>query len=571
MSTRPLDRSTVAEMFHRRHHLHAVILLVLAAVFGLGAQVRADDHASPGPDAHPDQATPQAAPADTRPQRTVATTSPPAQFQVFAASAPYRVFIDDFKYDDLITKGTAAQVCAGRLLQGSGWVYNEIVSRFGGSPGTMYYCRERWDTANNRNCDGQIINPATNPNFYTDCWSNHAQGRAIDVMVGRSGSGYNTTRGLNIVNWLLASDANGNQNANARKLGIQQILFNDRCWNSSGDRGISTWNAMRPCGIGHFDHVHIDLTINGANGNVSWWGATPEVSGKFDTQVFWEQSSAWREAVSWINLRSYSEEGLAVPAQYDTIVRGDFDRDGLEDETLLWDLQTGEWALQNWNDGDSLTARIGRWSNVYDQFYMGDLDGDGYVNDLFLWDRDTGNWSVVSWANYGPYARSTGWLHPPWDEIYPADLDGNGLTNDFLVFDRDTGKYAAYSWSNWTMTQRRVGYFPLGGDRFIVGDWSAGGDLDETIYWDVDSGQYIVYSWTDFTPTRQFLSSWGPGFDIGVAGDFDSDGRRDDVFIYSSSSGNWWIFSSHRYLPSAVRSGVWGRGFDVITVGQFMD
>ncbi len=199
-------------------------------------------------------------------------------FTVLAA-AP-RPFIDDFKYDELVLEGTAREVCAGRLLTGSGWTFNEIVSRFGGTAGTMYYCRERWDTANDPACNGQNGNPVTNPNFHSTCWSNHARGRAIDVMVGRSGGGYNTSRGLSIVNWLLARDANGNVNANARKLGIQQILFADRCWNSDGDRGIASWYAMRQCGIGHHDHVHLDLTINGANGNVSYWGAAPEVDGQ---------------------------------------------------------------------------------------------------------------------------------------------------------------------------------------------------------------------------------------------------------------------------------------------------
>jgi hypothetical protein len=548
-----------------------VLLLATAlSTFAAPFSASADSDRGPGPDEHPDRATPQNPPSDTRPPRRVAPQ--PGEINILAASPqPYRVFIDDFKYDELVLEGRAADVCAGRLLPGSGWTFNEIVSRFGGTAGTMYYCRERWDTASDPDCNGQIINPVTNPNFVTDCWSNHARGRAIDVMVGQAGGGYNRTRGINIVNWLLATDANGNANANARKLGIQQILFTDRCWNAEGDRGITSWANMRECGIGHHDHVHLDLSINGANGNVSYWGAAPEVHPKLDTQVFWEQSSAWREAISWFNLRTHSEEGLAVPARFDQIVLGDFNRDGTQDESLLWDTETGEWALQWWDNGDSLTARVGVWSKAFDHFYMGDLDGDGYLNDLFLWDRTTGNWSVVSWSNYNPYARSTGYLHPPWDGVYPADLDGNGLVNDFLVFDQETGKWAGYSWANWRMTLRAVDYFPRGGDVFIVGDWSAGGDLDETIYWDMSSGQYLVYAWSNFRPTRVFLSSWGPGYDLAVPGDHDSDGRTDDLFLYSSSSGNWWVFSFHRNSPWPVRNGTWGRGYDVITTGSFMD
>ena len=432
---------------------------------------------------------------------------------------------------------------------GSGWTFYEIVGRFGGTAGTMYSCRERWDTVNDPACNGQQANPVTSPNFFSTCWSNHAQGRAIDVMVGALGSGYNTSRGLNIVNWLLAPDAKGNVNSNARRLGIQQILFNDRCWNSDGDRGIASWSAMRECGIGHHDHVHIDLTFNGANGNVSYWGSAPLVEPKFDTQVFWEQSSAWREAISWFNLQSRSEEGLAVPSQYDQIVVGDFDRDGIQDETFLWDNQTGNWVIQYWNDGDSLNARIGTWSCYYDRILMADLDGDGYVNDMLLWDRDSGKTAIISWSNYSSYLHGFGYMAPGWEAIYPADLDGNGLVNDLLAFDRDAGKWSAYSWSGFHMTQKAVAYFPLGGDRVIFGDWSAGGDLDEMLLWDVDSGQWVLYSWAAFHPRYQRQGFWSRAIDIAAPGDYDTDGRVDDLFIYDIGAGDWAIYSFHRNVP----------------------
>ncbi len=499
-------------------------------------------------------------------------TAADASITVLAAQAvPYRPFIDDFKYDELVLEGRAADVCAGRLLTGSGWAFNEIVSRFGGTAGTMYYCRERWDTANNPNCNGQIIDPATNPNFTTDCWSNHARGRAIDIMVGSSGGSYNFTRGRNIVNWLLAPDANGSVNANARRLGIQQILFSDRCWNSDGDRGIASWSAMRECGIGHFDHVHLDLTINGANGNVSYWGAQPEVNGKLDTQVFWDQNSAWRQAISWFNLRSYSEEGLAVPAQYDRIVVGDLDRDGLQDESFLWDTESGQWALQNWTNGDSLTARIGQWSNVYDEIVVGDFDADGFVNDMLFWDRGTTQYSVLSWSNYSPALRGAGSFPSAWDGLYPADLDGNGQFNDLLLFDIQTGKWAAYSWAGFKASQRRVDFLPRGGERLVFGDWSAGGDSDEMLYWDVDTGQWVLYAWASFRPSYQRLGSWPVSIDIAEPGDYDSDGRVDDLFLYDIGTGSWSLHSFHRNVPTQRASGRWSSGYDVISVGMFMD
>jgi hypothetical protein len=530
---------------------------------------RADSDRGGGPDENPDRATPQQAPTDTRPP---AVADQVDDFTVFAAtaSAP-RPFIDDFKYDKLVLEGTAREVCVGGLHTGSAWAYNEIVSRFGGTAGTMYYCRERWDTANNPDCNGQIANPVTTPEFFSTCWSNHARGRAIDVMVGRQGSGYNRTRGLNIVNWLLASDANGNVNANARKLGIQQILFDDRCWNSEGDRGIASWDAMRSCGIGHHDHIHIDLTLNGAYTNVSYWGKPPEVKAKLDTQVFWDHDANWREAISWFNLSARSEEGLAVPSQYDEIAVGDLDRDGLKDETFLWDKETGSWAVQNWNDGNSLTAAIGTWGRFYDEVYVGDFDVDGYLNDILFWDRDSGHYGVVSWKNYSPYAQSSGWFYPSWDGVYPADLDGNSVVNDLLLFDIQTGQWAAYRWDALRPAGQLSGYFPLGGDEIIVGDWSAGGNLDEIILWDKDNGNWRLYSFSAFWPTVQNSGWWNPAVDIAVAGDYDTDGRVDDLFVYVSATGEWAIRSYHRNVMTVRYYTSWGRGYDVISVGSFMD
>lgn len=162
---------------------------------------------------------------------------------------PIPPVIEDFRYDKLKTEGTAREVCAGRLRNGTQATFNEVVRRFGGFAGSMYVCRERWDVATNPDCNGTVVNPAASPNFHSTCWSTHAEGRAWDLMVGRVGSGYNRSRGIAVINWLLAPDSAGNVSARARRLGVQQILFADRCWNSDGDRGITTWHAMRECGI----------------------------------------------------------------------------------------------------------------------------------------------------------------------------------------------------------------------------------------------------------------------------------------------------------------------------------
>jgi hypothetical protein len=330
---------------------------------------------------------------------------------------------------------------------------------------------------------------------------------------------------------------------------------------------------MRECGIGHHDHVHVDMTVLGADGNVSYWGAAPVIAPRPDTQVFWDRDSAWRQAISWFNLRATDEEGVAVPGAYDIALPGDFDGDGITDETFLWDRQTGDWVVQNWNDGDSLSARIGRWSRNFDQFFVGDWDGDGRADDMIAWDRDSGRFGVQSWWNYAPTFRADGYWSPGYETAIPADLDGNGRLNDIALWDRDTGKWVAFSWAGFHSTYRATGYWGRATDTVLAGDWSAGGEVDELLLWDRNSGQYVVQSWSGFRPRSQRSGDalWSVTFDFGAPGDYDSDGRLDDIFLYDIATGRWSIFSFHRNAATLRLSQDWLHGYDVISVGAFMD
>lgn len=566
-----------------RRRMRSRILLALVVLLGALSAVPtsvAADAEGDGSDQNPDRGIPGPAPVDDRPLNTAsATTADTRTNDVTIFSQTLDVVeprvgvnpIEDFRYDKLELEGTAREICVGRLGTGTGWAFNEVVSRFGGVAGTMYVCRERWDAANDPDCNGTVVNPATNPNFSSGCWSNHARGRAFDVMVGRQGSGYNNARGIAIVNWLIASSADGSVNSNARQLGIQQILFNDRCWNSEGDRGITSWETMRRCTVGHQDHIHVDMTIPGAAGNVAYWGGTPWVAPRIDTQVFWDWDSSYRQAISWHNLRARDEEGVVLPPQYDRGFVGDFDGDGIEDDTFLWDSETGNWVVQTWTNGDSLNARIGTWSRNFDEIYVGDFDGDGRVDDMIVWDRDSGKYGVQSWSNFEPRFRGQGYWSPGYEMAVVADLDGDGSLNDILLWDRDTGKWAAFSWNGFRQTYRALGYWGRGTDIVLAGDWSAGGEVDEILLWDLDSGRYVVQSWSGFRPRSQVGGQWSTKFDYGAPGDYDSDGRVDDIFLYDVATGQWSIYSFHRSVASLRLSQDWMHGYDQIGVGSFMD
>jgi hypothetical protein len=197
-------------------------------------------------------------------------------------------------YDPRVDKGTIQDVCfaygrteedvrLGRTLPGAQALskYLKGIFRWSGR-GSLGQCRELLTSTTNKNCNGQKY-PEDRPgvrdlplHFYSDCWSNHAQGRAVDLMVdgnGASGS-KRIKRGTLLIEWFLAPDAAGNQQARARRLGIEEIFFWDRCWYSNETDAIevTTWAEMRECDIGHYDHVHLSFTVAGALGLTSGYG-----------------------------------------------------------------------------------------------------------------------------------------------------------------------------------------------------------------------------------------------------------------------------------------------------------
>ena len=196
-------------------------------------------------------------------------------------------------FDPRDDKGTITEVCLAygrteddvkqaRLLPGTqaASAFMRTVFLWAGR-GTLGQCREILRSTTNRNCDGQIY-PDPRPgvadlplHFYSDCWSNHAQGRASDFRVGEGIPGRTRiARGTLLIEWLLAPDRFGNKQARARRLGVQEIIFFDRCWDTDtpGDTDKTTYADLRECDVGHYDHVHLSFTVAGARGLTSGYG-----------------------------------------------------------------------------------------------------------------------------------------------------------------------------------------------------------------------------------------------------------------------------------------------------------
>ena len=100
--------------------------------------------------------------------------------------------------------------------------------------------------------------------------SEHKEGRAFDWGMNY----YDATERKQVsqlMRWLLKTDRHGNRWANARRLGIQYMIWNRKIWGAY--RASSGWRPYTGASA-HRDHVHFSLSWNGARGKTSFWNKT---------------------------------------------------------------------------------------------------------------------------------------------------------------------------------------------------------------------------------------------------------------------------------------------------------
>jgi hypothetical protein len=105
-------------------------------------------------------------------------------------------------------------------------------------------------------------------------WSLHAEGRALDWRLD-AGIPREKRAAERLIARLLAPDSQGRPEALARRMGLQEIIFNCRIW-------IAGWRTERyqACNrrgvdrsTAHKDHIHFGLNWYGARGYTSFWKA----------------------------------------------------------------------------------------------------------------------------------------------------------------------------------------------------------------------------------------------------------------------------------------------------------
>ena len=109
----------------------------------------------------------------------------------------------------------------------------------------------------------------------------HAENRAIDWHLDAS-SRADARAAERLIRLLLAPDAAGNPQALARRMGVEEIIWDCGYWAA----GMTAFSPYRPCfdkrgrrrkkvdpTVAHRDHVHLGMTKAGARARTSFWSA----------------------------------------------------------------------------------------------------------------------------------------------------------------------------------------------------------------------------------------------------------------------------------------------------------
>jgi hypothetical protein len=99
--------------------------------------------------------------------------------------------------------------------------------------------------------------------------SEHYDGRALDFMLNAADPNDRAIADA-FLGWLLATDAQGNRYANARRLGVMYLIWNTKMWRAyRADAGWLAYTGSVP----HTDHIHISLSWAGARQQTSFYGS----------------------------------------------------------------------------------------------------------------------------------------------------------------------------------------------------------------------------------------------------------------------------------------------------------
>ncbi|MFV0131689.1 tachylectin-related carbohydrate-binding protein [Streptomyces sp. HMX87] len=363
--------------------------------------------------------------------------------------------------------------------------------------------------------------------------SEHKEGRALDYMLNYYDSGDRAVA-EDILTWLLKTDKHGNKHANARRLGIMYLIWNNQIWSSS--RAADGWREYSGSNP-HRDHIHFSLSWAGARKQTSWWQweepgrTTHSVTGDSFSDLVASKS----DGTMWLYSNNFlRDDGKPYSSSrqighgwnnYDRIIPADATGDGFTDLVALKPDGT-MWLYSNnfiRDDGKpySSSRQIGHGWNNFNRIIAADATGDGFT-DLVALKPDGTMWLYSN--NFirddgKPYSSSRqighGWNN--YDRIIAADATGDGFTDLVALkpdgtmwlysnnFIRDDGK--PYS------SSRQIGHGWNNFNRIIAADATGDGFTDlvalkpDGTMW-LYSNNFIRDDGKPYSSSRQIGHGW---------------------------------------------------------------
>jgi peptidoglycan hydrolase-like protein with peptidoglycan-binding domain len=388
--------------------------------------------------------------------------------------------------------------------------------------------------------------------------SEHYDGRAVDWMNSIRNS-TQKAQAAALLTWLFAKDARGNNFANARRLGVMYVIWNNQIWGSYNPG----WKPYNNCAktpqtsmdtTCHRDHVHISLSWEGAQGRTSYWTkkvAAPDFGPCRPADLNWAP-----------NYTAFN----GVPCPYYPTVRARSGSSGVAQRAVLFSgAQLGAGssgapvvALQNAlrvaNNGSFSAATVGAVRTL--QQGAG-IRVNGIMNQatwrallarvqappppaapvvtarLRTFNTATGVWTEgTTRTTFG--ARG--------DIPVAADYTGDGVI-DLAVYRPSTGQWMVRGGT--TVTLGQPGDIPVPGRYLAAGTTSMAVFRSSTATWHVSGSAPVVF---------------GKRGDQPVPADYDGDGRT-DFATYSPATGTWTI-------PGRAPV-VWGQAGDIPVPGDY--
>jgi hypothetical protein len=107
----------------------------------------------------------------------------------------------------------------------------------------------------------------------SDSYSLHSEGRALDWHLDAHDRS-DKKEARRLIHLFLKRDRHGNNHALARRMGIQELIWNCRSW-WAGDGGMQPYSVCQNGHVddttGHRNHIHIGLNWRGAKMKTTFW------------------------------------------------------------------------------------------------------------------------------------------------------------------------------------------------------------------------------------------------------------------------------------------------------------